>query len=102
MKRAHSEKLAILVLSDQLAEQVDAIIFGELVLGKVSEVGIDVLVEAIGELAAQGARSIILGNTDMTLAAAALGARTDLAIVDAALAHARAGTHAALTGEILG
>jgi aspartate racemase len=98
---AEKNRATLVVPSDQLAEQVDATIFGELVLGKVSKAGIDVLVGAIGELAAQGARSIILGNTDMTLAAAALSARTDLAIVDAALAHARAAAHAALTGEIL-
>jgi aspartate/glutamate racemase len=104
MFHAAAEKngATLVVPRDKLAKQVDAVIFAELVFGKVSEAGIDALVGAIGTLAAQGARSIILGNTDMTLAAAALSAKTDLAIVDAAQAHARAASHAALTGDILG
>ena len=102
MFQAAAEKngATLLVPRDELAEQVDAVIFAELVLGEVTETGIDVLVRAIHELVAQGARSIILGNTDMTLAADALGARTNLTIVDAALAHARGAAHAALTSEI--
>lgn len=83
------------------AAQLDEMIFDELVYGTVSPAAIQLLRDAVAELAEEGAETVILGNTDMTLAA---GALTDLPvpIVDSALAHAQAGAYAALGKPING
>jgi aspartate racemase len=81
------------------AEQVDALIFEELVCGQVPAEAVDGLLEAIAELREQGAEAVVLGNTDMTLAADALRESSPLPLVDAARAHARAAARVALRGK---
>jgi aspartate/glutamate racemase len=78
----------------------DEVIFRELVRGQVSEGVIAVLRAAIGELAREGAASIILGNTDMSLAAAELQKTSPVPLIDSARAHARAAARAALAGRL--
>lgn len=80
------------------AERVDQAIFSELVLGNPSPACLGVLAAAIEELAAMGAASVILGNTDMSLAAEQLQRASPVPLIDAARAHARAAAHIALTG----
>lgn len=78
----------------------DDAIFRELVRGDVSARVLSVLRAAIDELARLGAASIILGNTDMSLAAAELQRTSPVPLVDSARAHARAAARAALAGHL--
>jgi aspartate racemase len=82
------------------AERIDRTIFGELICGDVSDTCLRVLGTAIEELAAMEVASIILGNTDMTLAAEDLQKMTTIPLIDAARAHARDAAHIALTGRL--
>jgi aspartate/glutamate racemase len=92
---------AMLVLpSLRTAQRIDEVIFGELICGEVSEGGVGVLRDAIAELVERGAVSIILGNTDMTLAADRLKQLTPAALIDSARAHARAAGRAAVEGHL--
>ena len=83
----------------ETAERVDRVIFDELIRGIVSETGVRILRAAIAELAGQGAASVILGNTDMALAAELLQAGA-IPLVDAARAHARVAAGTALAGRL--
>jgi aspartate racemase len=83
-----------------LAGQIDQVIFGDLIRGDVSSECIRVLGAAIDQVQAAGAAAIILGNTDMTLAAEQLQKTAAVPLVDAARAHARDAAHAALTGRV--
>jgi aspartate/glutamate racemase len=74
------------------------VIFGELICGEVSEACVRVLRDAIAELVEHGAVSIILGNTDMTLAADRLEQLSAAVLIDSARAHARAAARAAVEG----
>lgn len=94
-KKAGSD---VILLSPQRAASVDQVIFGELIGGSVSTAGLRVFEEAIDELAASGARSIILGNTDLALIADELQKKATVPLIDAARAHARDAAHVALTG----
>jgi aspartate racemase len=92
---------ATLVLpSPRTAHRIDEVIFGELICGEVSETCVRVLRDAIAELVERGAVSIILGNTDMTLAADRLEQLTPAALIDSARAHARAAGRAAVEGHL--
>lgn len=97
---AQDNGATIILPNAERAARIDQIIFDELVLGIISNESIVCLADAISELAEQGARSIILGNTDMTLAARELRAKSKLPLIDAALAHARDAAHIALTGDL--
>jgi aspartate racemase len=90
----------LIVPDEQVARRLDAMIFQELVAGRVTQAGIDLLARTADELLARGARSIILGNTDMTLTAAELGHRIKVPLIDSTITHARAAAHAAMTGEV--
>jgi aspartate racemase len=83
-----------------LAEQVDAVIFDDLIRGDISRTVIRVLGIAIDQLEAAGAAAIILGNTDMTLAAGELATIAAVPLVDAARAHARDAASVALSGGV--
>lgn len=89
----------LLLPRPELAAQLDDLIFGELVRGKVTEAAAAMLREAVVELADAGAELVILGNTDMTLAAGRLG-DTSVPVIDSARAHARASARAALSGSL--
>lgn len=91
---------SIVVPSEGLQREVDEAIFGELVRGEVSARVLRVLGSAIGDLEKQGAAAVILGNTDMTLAAEELAKAATVPLVDSALAHARAAARAALGGTL--
>jgi aspartate racemase len=92
---------ATLVLpSPRTAHRLDEAIFGELIFGEVSETCVWVLRDAIAELVERGAVSIILGNTDMTLAADRLEQLTPAKLIDSARAHARAAAHVAVEGRL--
>jgi aspartate racemase len=86
---AERHGMRLILPSPPMAERVDDAIFGELVLGDRSGACVGVLAAALEELAAAGAQSVILGNTDMTLAAETLRARTALPLIDSAVVHAR-------------
>jgi aspartate racemase len=88
----------LLLPSPDTAARVDQAIFGELIRGAVSAAGLRVFHDAIEQLAALGAASIILGNTDLTLAADELQTTTKIPLVDAARCHAIDAAHTALTG----
>lgn len=90
----------VVLPSQQTAREVDEVIFRELVRGQVSQRVLTVLCAAISELARAGAGSIILGNTDMTLAAAELQKSSPVPLIDSAKAHARAAARAALAGRL--
>jgi aspartate racemase len=92
---------ATLVLpSPRIAQRIDEVIFGELICGEVSDGCLRILRDAIAELVERGAVSIILGNTDMTLAADRLEQLTPAALIDSARAHARAASRAAVEGRL--
>jgi aspartate racemase len=89
---------SLLLPRPDTAALVDKAIFGELIRGVVSTAGLGIFRDAIEELAASGASSIILGNTDLTLAADELQTTTNLTLVDSARSHARDAARTALTG----
>ena len=80
----------LLVPSEAAAARMDEAIFGELVCGQVTPNVLAVLGAAAQELVDAGAKTIILGNTDMTQAANELRAACCVPLVDSELAHARA------------
>lgn len=86
--------------SSETAARVDDAIFGELILGHVTDGAVEILRDAIAELAALGADAVILGNTDMTLAADRLEEAAKVPLIDSARAHARAAARVALDGRI--
>jgi aspartate racemase len=90
--------IPLLLPAATTAEGVDRAIFDELVLGQPSPACILVLATAIKELAAQGAASIILGNTDMSLVTEELQSAATVPLIDAARAHAREAARIALAG----
>jgi aspartate racemase len=85
----------LVVPTAQMAARLDDIIFDELICGDVTADGVEILRAAIAELASRGAAAVILGNTDMTLAADRLG-DAPVPLIDSALAHARAAARRAL------
>jgi aspartate racemase len=97
---ADSRGATLVLPSRSTAHRIDEVIFGELICGEVSETCLRVLQDAIAELVERGAVSIILGNTDMTLAADRLEQLTPAALIDSARAHARAAGRAAVEGHL--
>jgi aspartate racemase len=91
---------SVLIPPAATAERVDKAIFGELVRGSVSDSGLRVFRNAIDELAAAGAASVILGNTDLTLVADELRKTVAVPLIDSTRAHARDAARAALSGEL--
>jgi aspartate racemase len=85
---------------DKTQQRVDQAIFGDLVRGNPTRASIDVFREALAELTAAGAKSIILGNTDLTLIAGELGKTSAVPLIDSTTAHARDAARAALTGTL--
>jgi aspartate racemase len=92
----------LILPTPETAERVDQVIFDELISGQVSEAGIRTLGTAVTELATRGAASVILGNTDMTLAAERLKDVVRVPLVDAARVHARVAARVALDGRLEG
>jgi aspartate racemase len=90
----------MIVPKGKTQQRVDQAIFGDLVCGNPSQASIDVFREALAELAAAGAKSVILGNTDLTLVAAKLQKTSAVPLIDSTTAHARDAARAALSGEV--
>jgi aspartate racemase len=90
----------LIVPKDKTQQRVDQAIFGDLVRGNPSRASVDVLREALAELATSGAKSIILGNTDLTLIADELRKTSPVPLIDSTTAHARDAARAALTGTL--
>jgi aspartate racemase len=90
----------MIVPKDKTMERVDQAIFGDLVCGNPSRASIDIFREALAELAAAGAKTIILGNTDLTLVANELKKTSAVPLIDSTTAHARAAGRAAVSGEL--
>jgi aspartate racemase len=88
------------VPSPETARRVDKAIFDELVRGTASFQCRDVFRAAIAELAHAGARSVVLGNTDLTLIADDLQASSPVPLIDGTTAHARDAARVALSGEL--
>lgn len=97
---AQRHSRTVVLPSQDTQRDADEVIFRELVRGQVSERVISALRAAIAELAQKGAASIILGNTDMSLAAAELQKTSPVPLIDSSRAHARAAARAALAGHI--
>jgi aspartate racemase len=89
-----------IVPNDKTQQRVDQAIFGDLVRGNPVRVTIDIFREALAELATAGAKSVILGNTDLTLVAAELQKTSALPLIDSTTAHARDAARAAITGTV--
>ena len=92
--------IAILAPEAATARNVDRAIFDDLVNGTASPNSMQVLQAAIGELIAAGAKSIILGNTDLTLIAGELQKASAVPLIDATTMHAREAAGAAMTGKL--
>lgn len=90
----------MIVPSDQTQQRVDRAIFGDLVRGNPGRTSVDVFREALAELAAAGALSVVLGNTDLTLVAAELQKTSAVPLIDSTTAHAREAARAALSGVL--
>jgi aspartate racemase len=90
----------LIVPKDKTQQRVDKAIFGDLVRGNPSRASIDVFREALAELAAAGARSVILGNTDLTLVCDELKKTSAVPLIDSTTAHARDAARAALSGAL--
>jgi aspartate racemase len=90
----------LIVPKDKTMQRVDQAIFGDLVRGNPSRASIDIFREALAELAAAGAKSIILGNTDLTLVCDELKKTSAVPLIDSTTAHARDAARAALTGTV--
>jgi len=97
---AKDHGIKLVLPSDATAKRVDQAIFSELVRGAASEKSLQVFRDAIGELQASGAQSIILGNTDLTLVADILQKGCALPLIDSTKAHARAAARAAMTSTL--
>ncbi|MGI8526260.1 MAG: aspartate/glutamate racemase family protein [Pseudolabrys sp.] len=91
---------AVIIPSPETAKAVDAAIFGELVHGAASGPCMQVFRSAIDELTAAGAKSVILGNTDLTLIADDLQRSSTVPLIDSTRAHARDAARAALSGQL--
>lgn len=87
----------VLFPGSDIAARLDAVIFGDLIHGRVTDAAVGVLHDAVAELADAGADVVVLGNTDMALAADRL-VGTPVPVIDSARAHARASARAALYG----
>lgn len=85
-------------LSPMLSAKVDQIILNELIFGKVSQEGLDVLGSAIHSQMDQGADCIALACTDLTLMRSQLEALLPLPIVDTTRLHAIAAARMAFDG----
>jgi aspartate racemase len=90
----------MIVPSDQTQQRVDRAIFGDLVRGNPGRASVEVFREALAELAAAGALSVVLGNTDLTLVAAELQKTSAVPLIDSTTAHAREAARAALSGVL--
>jgi aspartate racemase len=97
---AARRRAALVLPASATAERVDRVIFGELISGRVTDDGVRILSGAVAELVDGGAAAVVLGNTDMTLAADRLQPRAAVPLVDSARAHARAAARAALAGRL--
>ena len=95
---AKRHETELLLPSTEKATQVDLTIFSELIRGAVSPSGLEVLHTAITELTALGAKSVILGNTDLTLVKEDLQSKAKVPLVDSTTAHARDAAHTAMNG----
>jgi aspartate racemase len=90
----------MIVPKDKTQQRVDQAIFGDLVRGNPKRASIEVFREALAELAAAGAKSVILGNTDLTLVCEELKKTSAVPLIDSTTAHARDAARAALTGTV--
>jgi aspartate racemase len=90
----------LIVPKDKTQQRVDQAIFGDLVRGNPSRASIDIFREALAELASASTKSIILGNTDLTLVAAELQKTSAVPLIDSTTAHARAAARAAISGTL--
>ena len=90
----------LLLPPSDAAARLDEAIFGELVRGEVTDDFLGLMGASIADLGRRGAAAIVLGNTDMTLAAQRLQAAAPVPLIDSALAHARAAARAALAGRL--
>jgi aspartate racemase len=90
----------MVVPKDKTQQRVDQAIFGDLVRGNPSRASIDIFREALAELASASTKSIILGNTDLTLVAAELQKTSAVPLIDSTTAHARAAARAAISGTL--
>ncbi|HVV79628.1 MAG TPA: aspartate/glutamate racemase family protein [Pseudolabrys sp.] len=88
------------VPKDKTQQRVDQAIFGDLVRGNPGRASIDIFREALAELTAAGAKSVILGNTDLTLVATELQRTCTVPLIDSTTSHARDAARAALSGSV--
>ncbi|MEQ5843749.1 amino acid racemase [Paraburkholderia acidicola] len=97
--RAAAGSIEFVELSPTLSAKVDQIILNELIFGRVSQEGLDVLRSAIQSQMEQGADCIALACTDLTLIRSQLEDSLMLPIVDTTLLHAIAAARMAFEGK---
>lgn len=86
--RTTAGSIEFVELSPMLSSKVDSIILSELIFGKVSHEGLDVLRKAIQSQMEQGVDCIALACTDLTLVRLQLEESLQIPIVDTTLLHA--------------
>jgi aspartate racemase len=96
---AEANGVTIIEPDAKMASAIDGIIFNELIYGNVSPEGVDTLARAVEHFASAGADGVILGCTDLTLAAAHIADATHLRLFDSTLLHAKAAARIALGAD---
>jgi aspartate racemase len=87
-RMANQYGMQIVVPDRNDAARLDAVIFGELVHGHVTECGVRTIVEVADQLCRDGAETIILGCTDITLLADKILPTLRADVLDTAILHA--------------
>jgi aspartate racemase len=96
--RAHG--LGVVPPPAEIIQQVEELIFNELVFGEVTPHGLEVIAAACDWLAHQGADAVILGCTDMTHLADQLRGSTSLFVADTTQIHAATAARVAWSGAM--
>ncbi|MFM0046417.1 aspartate/glutamate racemase family protein [Paraburkholderia sediminicola] len=96
--RAAEGSIEFVELSPTLSGKVDQVILNELIFGKVSKEGLDVLGSAMQSQVEKGAECIVLACTDLTLIRAQLGELQPLPIVDTTQIHSMAAARMSFEG----
>jgi aspartate racemase len=95
---ANSFGIDIIEPSIQIASSLEGLIFNDLIHGRFTEAGVDVLRTAIAELENRGADAVILGCTDLTHLAVMIEDDHGLPVFDSARLHALAAVECAHVG----
>lgn len=90
---------SVITPSAEIADAVNDAIFHRLIRGVCTDGDVRTVLESVSWFEAQGADSVILGCTDLTLLAGRFDS-SPLPLLDSTVLHARAAYYAATTGDI--